>query len=148
MSEPLFKAWDKCTPEEQEKYMIGKLASLEFLQTDAGAEYVANKHNLGVMKNWIKRSGKLWDSAATLEQAYRETKHLHLAEDPVPEVIAAPVPEPTAVDVYGPYANLSKSQAIAMPAKEMAKNLKDPQFQARIASLGLTSADLAQRRTA
>ena len=148
MSEPIFKAFDKCTPEEQEYYMNGKLATLGFLQTDSGAEFIQNRHNAGVMKGWILRNGLLWDSVATLEKAYQATKHLHLAEDPVPPVVEAAAPPVTAVDLYGPYANLSKAQVIAMPAKEMTKNLRDPQFQARIASLGITIADLAQRRTA
>jgi hypothetical protein len=136
--------FEEMTEEQQEKYLKGQLVSLEFLQSDAGAEFVPNQHNRKLMADWVKRNGRTWDSAS-LQEAYQATKHLHAAVEPEPEAEPlAPVPV-TAVDVYGPWANLTKSDIFKMSGKEMTKNNSDKRFQAKVLSLDIAPAELAKR---
>jgi hypothetical protein len=138
------KTFEQMDEQEQEDFLRGQLASLEFLQSDSGAEFIQNKHNRKLISDWLKRNGKKWDSASVLEEAFQATKHLHLEVEPAPdeaepqaEVVSSPV---------NPYARLTKADVLAMSPKDMTKKVNDRQFQDHVASLNISHADLVKAK--
>jgi hypothetical protein len=142
------KEWGSMTMTEKENYARQQLVSLEWLNTDSGAECVVIPYNIKLIQDYVLRHcGGIWNETS-LELAYQKTKHKQLKSEPEAEV--TPVePEPpkilTPEEKYGPYISLTREQVLNMPATTMRKFSGDPRYQAKILDLKITKNDLHGR---